>query len=209
MLRKLSKNASITLSILFAFMGLCLLCYTYFDTIKENLFYEKNTSIVEEVIEFDEDAGQKLSLETEVEEEVGNGRYDYIGYLKIPEISLDRGFTALDNPYNYVDYNIQLINGSSMPNVKNGNLILAGHSGISSAVFDKLHNLNLGFDASITYRGKVYNYKCVDIYYVEKDGTVEIKRNKDKNVLTLITCTYKSKTKQTVYILELQSVIEE
>ena len=113
MLRNLSKNAKITISILFAFMGLCLICFTYFDTIKDNLFYEKNKNMVEEVVEFDEDAGQELTLVEQEETEVvaGNGRYDYIGYLRIDEINLERGFTALDNPYNYVNYNIQLIRG--------------------------------------------------------------------------------------------------
>ena len=37
---------------------------------------------------------------------------------------------------------------------------------------------------------------------VEKDGTVAIYRDYNKNCLTLITCTRNSNTKQTVYILE-------
>ena len=212
MLRNLSKNAKITISILFAFMGLCLICFTYFDTIKDNLFYEKNKNMVEEVVEFDEDAGQELTLVEQEETEVvaGNGRYDYIGYLRIDEINLERGFTALDNPYNYVNYNIQLIRGSSMPNVDKGNLILAGHKGTSSvSYFSKLHNLSLGANASVTYNGKVYNYTLVNIYNVAKDGTVEIERDASKTTLTLITCTHLSKTEQTVYIFELSSVVKE
>ena len=47
-----------------------------------------------------------------------------------------------------------------------------------------------------------YSYKIVDIYEVEKDGTVAIYRDYSKSVLTLITCTRNSDTKQTVYILE-------
>ena len=47
-----------------------------------------------------------------------------------------------------------------------------------------------------------YEYKIVDIYEVEKDGTVAIHRDYSKNGLTLITCTRNSNTKQTVYILE-------
>ena len=213
MLRNLSKNAKITISILFAFMGLCLICFTYFDTIKDNLFSNKNLNMIEEVVEFDENAGQELSLtEPEREEEVvaGNGRYDYIGYLRINEIGLERGFTALDNPYNYVNYNIQLIKGSDMPSKNKGNLILAGHKGTSSvSYFSKLHNLNLGAEASVTYNGKVYNYKLVNIYNVAKDGTVEIERDASKTTLTLITCTHLSKTEQTVYIFELTSVVKE
>ena len=210
MLRNLSKNAKLTISILFAFMGLCLICYTYFDTIKDNLFSEKNINMIEEVVEFDEDQGQELSLvEIERDEEVdaGNGRYDYVGYLTISSLGIERGFTKIGNPYNSVKYNIQVIQGSSMPIDKNGNLILAAHSGTSSiGYFNKLHYLELGAEAKITYGNKIYNYKLVNIYEVEKDGTVEINRDASKNTLTLITCTYESNTKQTVYIFELDSV---
>ena len=207
MLRNLSKNAKITISVLFAFMGLCLICFTYFDSMKVKVFDNKNRSLVEQVVEFDEDAGQELSL-SEDEEEVpvtaGNGRYDYIGYLKISEINLDKGFTSLDNPYNYVNYNVQLIKGSDMPNVKNGNLILAGHNGTSSVgYFNKLHTLNLGATAQVVYNNKTYTYKLVDIYNVVKDGTVEITRDPRVKTLTLITCTFQSNTEQTVFVFEL------
>jgi LPXTG-site transpeptidase (sortase) family protein len=207
MLRNLSKNAKITISILFAFMGLCLIGYTYFDSMKVKVFDNKNRSLIEQVVEFDEDAGQELSLVKDPEETPvvsGNGRYDYIGYLKVPEINLDKGFTSLENPYNYVNYNVQLIKGSDMPNVKNGNLILAGHNGTSSVgYFNKLHTLSLGATAQVEYNNKTYNYKLVNIYNVTKDGTVEITRNSDVKTLTLITCTYQSKTEQTVFIFEL------
>lgn len=206
MLRNLSKNAKLTLSILFIFMGLCLILCTYFEKIKDNLFAEKSRTLIQEVVDFDEDAGQELSLEEEVETPVqsGNGRYDYIGFLRIPSINLDRGFVSLDNPYNYVNYNIQLIRGSDMPDVKNGNLILAGHKGTSSvSYFSKLHNLSLGAQAQVEYNNKTYSYKLVNIYNVAKDGTVEIVRDPTKKTLTLITCTHLSKTEQTVYIFEL------
>ena len=80
---------------------ICLICYTYFDSIKDNLYSHKNLDTVQEVIEFDEDAGQKLTLEPE--EEIpelptGKGRYDYIGILKVPSVGIERGFTAFDNP---------------------------------------------------------------------------------------------------------------
>ena len=50
---------------------------------------------------------------------------------------------------------------------------------------------------------KTYTYKLVNIYNVTKDGTVEIKRDPNVKTLTLITCTYQSKTEQTVFIFEL------
>ena len=55
------------------------------------------------------------------------------------------------------------------------------------------------------YEDYIYYYKIVDIYDVPKTGSLKIKRNHEKTVMTLITCTKNSKTLQTVYILELFS----
>ena len=86
---------------------------------------------------------------------------------------------------------------------ENGNVILAAHSGdCAYCYFDKLYKLSKGDDVFITYADVKYSYKIVDIYEVEKTGTVAIYRDYSKKVLTLITCTRNSKTKQTVYILE-------
>ena len=49
-----------------------------------------------------------------------------------------------------------------------------------------------------------YTYSLVNTYEVEKDGTVAIYRDYSKKVLTLITCTKNSDTKQTVFIFELE-----
>ena len=55
----------------------------------------------------------------------------------------------------------------------------------------------------VTYGGRKYQYNIVNIYNVDKTGTVTIERNFDITTLTLITCTYNDDTKQTVYIAEL------
>ena len=54
--------------------------------------------------------------------------------------------------------------------------------------------------------GRVNNtrkYAMNNIYTDIKDGDVAIKRNKNKNTLTLITCTKGDKETQTIYICEL------
>ena len=97
-----------------------------------------------------------------------------------------------------------MIQQSSFPNVEHGNLILAAHSGnCSICYFDKLYKLSIGDKALVYYKNYKYSYKLVDIYNVPKTGEVEIKRDPDKTVLTLITCTHNSDTEQTVYIFEL------
>lgn len=203
MLEKLSKNAKVTLGILLLFLGISCLLFTYFKTIKSNIFNEKNLKYFEEV-----DIAENIEevVDETVPEETTTQviNYNYIGYLDIPKINLKRGFVSLNSKYNSISYNVMLIKGSSMPDVKNGNLILAAHRGNSSvSFFDKLYKLNLGDEASVTYNDKIYTYKLVNTYLEAKDGTIAIYRDENKTTLTLITCTRGDKKTQTVFIFEL------
>lgn len=133
--------------------------------------------------------------------------YDFIAELSIPKINLTRGLVSIDSPYNNVDHNITIIGGSTMPDTENGNLILAAHSGYCYfCYFNQLYRVEIGDEATILYNGNKYTYKVVDIYNVLKNGEVVIRRNKNKSILTLITCTKNSDTEQTVYISELVNV---
>lgn len=204
MLKKLSKNAKVTLGILLLFFGIFCLTFTYFKSIKLNLFNQKNLEYFEE-IDISEDVDEVDEV-NEMKEETTTPiiNYNYIGYLEIPKINLKRGFVSLNSKYNSISYNVMLIKGSSMPDVKNGNLILAAHRGNSSvSFFDKLYKLDIGDTASVTYNDKVYTYKLVNTYLEEKDGTIAIYRDETKNTLTLITCTRNDKKTQTVFIFEM------
>ena len=203
MLEKLSKNAKVTLGILLLFLGISCLLFTYFKTIKSNIFNEKNLKYFEEV-----DIAETIEevVDETVPEETTTPviNYNYIGYLDIPKINLKRGLVSLNSKYNSISYNVMLIKGSSMPDVKNGNLILAAHRGNSSvSFFDKLYKLNLGDEANVTYNDKIYTYKLVNTYLEAKDGTIAIYRDENKTTLTLITCTRGDKKTQTVFIFEL------
>ena len=90
-----------------------------------------------------------------------------------------------------------------MPDVVGGNLILAAHSGNARiSYFRNLNKLEIGDEATVDYKDKTYTYKVVNIYDVDKNGKVEIKRNLSKTTLTLITCKDNS-NKQLVVICEL------
>ena len=209
MLERLSKNAKITLSILFCFIGIFLLTFTYFDTAKKKVFDNENKKYIEQTVIVN-DLIQTIDVEEHERKPINydaKGRYDYIGYLSVPDVNINRGFVSLTNPYNYVDYNIMLIEGTDMPDKKNGNVIIAGHNGHSSfSYFNDLHLLNMGAKAIVDYMDKKYTYKLVNVYNVPKVGTIKVTRNADVNTLTLITCTYQSNTEQTVFIFELESV---
>ena len=129
--------------------------------------------------------------------------YNYIGILEISKLGIKKGFLNLESPYNNVNKNVTLIEYSTMPDVENGNLILAAHSGNCwVCYFDKLYMLSVGDKAAVTYNGYKYTYELKNIYNVPKTGTVEVRRDPSKTVLTLITCTRGSDTEQTVYIFE-------
>ena len=207
------KNSTIILTgSIIIFIGICIGLYEYFEERKNKTFSEMNLmlyesetpeNIVEEEISDKEEVVQK---EEENKEETNNKPIinNYAGILEIPKINVKRGFYNLNSGYNNVDYNVTMISGSTMPNEENNNLILAAHSGdCPVCYFENLYKLVIGDKAYITYKNVKYQYKIVDIYEVEKDGTVAIHRNYEKNCLTLITCTRNSNTKQTVYILEI------
>lgn len=214
MQREQLKNAKLLLSILFTLIGLVMIFSNYFSGIKSNLFNKKNLDLYEQQVLITEDLGEinEEDLENTVvdlDDRVGPDRVDaYIGYLNVPDVNIKRGFVDINSKYNSVGYNVMVIEGSSMPDVTNGNLILAAHRGNSSvSFFDKLYKLEDNAKAYITFQGKVYEYELKNRYLEPKDGELTIVRNAEVNTLTLITCTRDDKTTQTVFIFELISVV--
>ena len=204
---KLQKNAKITLSILFIFIGLFLLSYNYLGSKKSELFTEKNIKLVEQQVILPEEVRM---LEEDDEPTITEPEPDaagYIGYLSVPDVNIKRGFADFDSPNNTLKKNILLVEGSTMPDVDKGNLILAGHNGHSKvSFFNDLYKLKTGAHAYITYNGKLYNYVLKDRYDVPKVGTINIRRNVDVTTLTLITCHRTDNHLQVVFIFELENI---
>ena len=120
--------------------------------------------------------------------------------LEIPKINLKKGLYDINSKYNSVKYNVQRLKESDMPNIVNGNLILASHRGNSSvSFFNNLYKLSNGDQVYIYYQNSKYKYEITNMYEVEKTGTITIHRDRDKTVIVLITCK-KNETKQLVYI---------
>lgn len=167
-----------------------------------NIFYKSNE---------DKEIASQITEETEGQseqpEESDTYTDDYIGYLTIPKINLNKGFVDKRSSENDVEKNIMVIEGSAYPDVERGNFILAGHSGTGwKAFFNELYRLNVGDEAYVTYKGKKYTYKITNIYKQNKTGKIAIYRNYNKTTLTLVTCTNNDETTQTVYIAELENV---
>lgn len=214
MLKNTKRNSKIivTFGVLSILIGLSLITSNYFQSKFLKAYNEMNLQILafndhKEIIEIEEIISKEENDTEEKEEikpQVTKPKIEYVASLSIPKISLEQGLTAINSKYNSVNYGIQIIKSSSFPNVKNGNLILASHSGTSyRSIFKNLYKLTLGDICIVSYKGKEYKYEITNIYNKPKIGKITIDRDYNKNTLTLITCTRNSNTEQTVYIAEL------
>ena len=190
-----------------SFMYIGRIAYNYYVELRD---YNKAQEFLnigkEEVEEVKVDIDEEEIKEQPKQEEKKTSNYNYIGVLEIPKINIKRGFLNIKDKGNNVNKNLQVIKGSDMPNVKNGNLIIAAHSGNSYiSYFKNLHKLSNDDVAYVYFNNIKYTYKVVGKYDAEKSGKVTIHRDNKKNTLTLITCSQTDKTKQIVYILELES----
>ena len=129
---------------------------------------------------------------------------DYIAVVEIPKIKLVRGLVDKNDSLNNVDYNIQILKESTMPNVDYSNLYLAAHSGSSSVSYFKyLDRLIYNDEVYIYYQNIKYIYKVVKLYEIDKNGYAEIQRRGGTKHLILVTC-IDGTEKQLVIICDLK-----
>ena len=209
----MSKNKKIIFSFIILFIGILITFSEYFNSKKISVYdyinemYYNETALDNELEELEE-VEVVVNNEEEVVEDTKeyncNYEINYIGYLSIPKINFNKGFTSIEDEFNTVSKNIQILSSSNYPDEEKGNVIIAGHSGNSSvSFFNKLYLLEIGDLAYIKYNNKNYTYQISNIYKVDKTGKVEVKRNKNNKTLTLITCTKDDKLTQTIYIADL------
>lgn len=205
----LTNKILIIIAFIILLFGIALVSYDYVKLKITNTFETVNLEL------YGNNAPKKINENTEEETQItenneiqkkadSNYKTDYFGYIHIPKINLNQGLVPLNSKYNNVNMNIQTINPSDYPDVENGNLILAAHSGSSGiSYFKNLYQLAVNDEVDILYNNEKYIYSVVNIYTVPKNGEVAIYRNENKTTLTLITCTKNDDTTQTVYITEL------
>ncbi len=129
---------------------------------------------------------------------------DYIGIISIPKINLKKGLVDINSKNNNVKYNIEILNNSTMPDKDISNLFLASHSGNGkNAYFNKLYELDINDYIYFYYNDIKYTYIVSDIYKVDKIGKINIGRNNNNKMITLITCDQVDKTKQIVLIAKI------
>ena len=207
---KIKKSQLCLFGSLLVIVGITVLSMEHIKELKKQVFSDMQLSFMNE--DNTNDIIQDVPKVEEVKEETPKEENTtkqidyskYTGIIEIPKITLKRGFYNFGHRYNDIEHNVTVIGGSTMPDVVNGNLILAAHSGDAYiSYFAYLYKLVIGDYVYITYNGITYKYQIVNIYNVLKTGSVTINRNEARTTLTLITCTKNSDTEQTVYIAEL------
>ncbi len=175
------KKKTIILGILFVLMGLSYYggyFYKYYSD-----YYRNKESVT---LFLDSNKIEQVKLDE---------RYDYKWLLEIPSIGLERGITDINNSYNDVKYNIQLMKEDA------NHIILASHNGNGyNSYFRLLSSLELGDVIKLYDKEKVYEYIYSDNYVIEKTGMADIYTDDNKKAIVLITCSDYDTNGQNIYI---------
>lgn len=138
--------------------------------------------------------------EVKIQGYINEKKDNYYMLINIESINLNEEIYPINSKFNNVNYGIELLK-SDLPNIKNGNLILASHRGTSNvAKFNNLDKMRYGDSIKIYYKNICYKYIYTYKYEILKTGKANIKENKNKNQITLITCKKNEKNKQVIYV---------
>lgn len=159
----------------------------------------KEDKLVQEFIDKNDDV--KTTTKSEEEKQEKHIEENYLMVVEIPKINLRKGIYNINSKNNTVNKNIQIMKESDMPNKDKGMLVLAGHNGNSRvSYFDRLNELNKEDKVYIYYANNKYTYEISNMYEAEKNGTITVKKEREKTVIVLISCKKNTKDKQLVYI---------
>ena len=222
----MERNVKIIIGVIISIVGIVIIGSDYYLSLKHEVFddmnkayYEQNVVISDEPEEINNGNYEEMNddgdtnidnqeqpvIEPDNKNNNNQNVENYIAYIMIPKIELNRGIYSITSTLNNVNKNIYVHPASTFPNnVSGNNLILASHSGSSSiSYFKKLYKLELEDDVYLEYNGKTYHYKIKNIYTVLKDGTVALRVKQNVSTISLITCTKGDSKTQTIYICEL------
>ena len=163
---------------------------------------QKENRQIEEYLNISIPINSEIDTQEQViEDNNTNTQINYLMVLEVPKIGLKKGIYDIESKYNSVNYGIEILKDSNMPDKELGNVILASHRGTSNiAYFNKIDNLNNDDIVIIYYQGIKYSYKITNIYGQDKTGSIKILKDMNKTTITLITCKKNTKDKQLVFI---------
>ena len=128
-------------------------------------------------------------------EYVSNNSIDRGIKLVISSIDFEMNLYDIDSELNNVDYNVEVLKES---NYDDKLFYIAGHSGNGdNCYFNKIKELEIGEYIYVVINNKRLIYRVDDIYYIVKDGYMEI-FNSEVNMIYLITCDVYNNNRQLV-----------
>lgn len=194
-------NNKIIVGFFLIIIGLTIIsCNSLYNEVEQNETEDKINNFIEK----QSDDNNKIQVngndKNDNKNNVKEATEKFIAVIEIPKINLRNGIYEKNSLLNNVDKNVQILKDSSFPNEKNGNVILAAHSGSGKvAYFKNLVKLEKNDNINIYYDNNIYSYKVEKIYKVDKTGKIELEDH-SSSILTLITCDQQDKSKQIVVI---------
>ena len=121
----LGKSLLLVIGSLLILLSLFLLFNHAYNSYKDN---KKEQEILDTFYEEQEEIKEIINDNND-KNDITINNSNYLAVLKIDKINLEKGLYNIDNKLNNVDHNIEILKESKMPDIENGNLILAGHNG--------------------------------------------------------------------------------
>lgn len=113
----------------------------------------------------------------------------YYAAIEIPSIEMKQGIKKDNGSNKIIDASVASLVTSDMPDVDNGNYVLAGHSGNGNkSYFKDVGTMKENDTIIIYYNAKKYYYKVYNVSEVHETNLTPLERVKDKTIVTLITC---------------------
>ena len=201
--RKIKSNITKIIGIALIFLGFLIIILEHIN----DYFINKNEmENVENFFEVTDENSNSNILKSDNITKTNTKDNKYIAILEIPSISLKKGLVDINDPDNTISKNVQILKESDMPNIVNGNFILAGHSGNGKkSFFNEIHKLKKEDLIYVYYNEIKYVYSVEKVYTEKKDGDISIKKDYNKTTITLTTCSQNPKGNQVIVIGELKN----
>ena len=135
--------------------------------------------------------------------EINNEKLD--NRIIIKNINIDNKY-EIKSKYDEIK-NIAMFKECGRPDINNSNVVIGAHSGTGKhALFNNIHKLKKDDEIIIYYNNKKYVYVVSNINEV-KDTEIDVLENKNKSILTLLTCKINDNSKRVVVISVLKGNI--
>ena len=129
-----------------------------------------------------------------------------IGRIKIEKLNMNKPLYKMESNKNNVEENITILNGSTYPDIEQSTLFIAAHSGEGRiAYFKDLDQLKENDDIKIEYQGKEYIYQVTDIYEQPKNGYINGRIEKKRQLILTTCCPNKDNCQLIINCIEKES----